>query len=138
MNTELPARISNYIGGNLDLPLSGRFLPKYNPATGKPINELPDSDESDVNRAVEAATKALPEWKNMPAEKRFRILNRIADLIEENLEMLALTETNDNGKPLWLSRQVEIPRASANFRFFASAALQFSSESHSMEELAIN
>ena len=73
-----------------------------------------------------------------PAEERFRLLNRIADLIDENLEALALAETNDNGKPLWLSKQVDIPRASANFRFFATGIMHYPSESHAMEDQAIN
>lgn len=66
------------------------------------------------------------------------LLNRIADLIDENLEELALAETNDNGKPLWLSREVDIPRASANFRFFATGIMHFATESHAMGPTAIN
>jgi aminomuconate-semialdehyde/2-hydroxymuconate-6-semialdehyde dehydrogenase len=66
------------------------------------------------------------------------ILNRIAELIDENLEDLAIAETNDNGKPLWLSRKVDIPRASSNFRFFATGIMHFANESHSMEARAIN
>src|SRR5690606_2497026 len=68
----------------------------------------------------------------------FTILNRIADLIEENLEALALAESNDNGKPLSLSRKVDIPRAAENFRFFATAVIQFASESHNMNGGTIN
>ena len=73
-----------------------------------------------------------------PVEKRFQILNRIAELIDENLDALALAETNDNGKPLWLSKTIDIPRASANFRFFATGIMHFASESHHMEDKAIN
>lgn len=65
-------------------------------------------------------------------------MNRIATLIDEHLNELSLAETNDNGKPLWLSKRVDIPRASANFRFFATGIMHFATESHSMENKAIN
>jgi aminomuconate-semialdehyde/2-hydroxymuconate-6-semialdehyde dehydrogenase len=91
-----------------------------------------------VEAAVLAAKAAFPNWSVTPAEERFRILNRIAQLIDDNLDALALAETNDNGKPLWLSKRVDIPRASSNFRFFATAIMHFSTESHHMEDKAIN
>ncbi len=100
--------------------------------------QVPDSNEKDVNIAVEAAKKAFTSWSVTPAEERFRILNRIAELIDASLDDLALAETNDNGKPLWLSRKVDIPRASANFRFFATGIMHFATESHSMEDKAVN
>lgn len=91
-----------------------------------------------MNAAVSAAKKAFPEWSVAPVEKRFKILNCIAEMIDENLEALALAETNDNGKPLWLSKKVDIPRASANFRFFATGIMHFATESHNMEDKAVN
>ena len=91
-----------------------------------------------MEAAVQAAQKAFPTWSVTPVEERFKILNRIAELINENLDELALAETNDNGKPLWLSKQVDIPRASANFRFFATGIMHFATESHNMEDKAIN
>ncbi|RYZ18162.1 MAG: aldehyde dehydrogenase family protein, partial [Chitinophagaceae bacterium] len=86
----------------------------------------------DINIAVQAAKDAFFKWSNTEPEERFRILNNIASIIEENRDELAIAETNDNGKPLWLSKRVDMYRAAANFRFFATAAMQFSSESHSM------
>ena len=71
-------------------------------------------------------------------EERFAILNRIANLIEENLDTLALAETNDNGKPLWLAKKVDIPRAAANFRFFATAIMHFATASHHNEGVSVN
>lgn len=100
--------------------------------------QIPDSNEKDVNAAVHAAQKAFPAWSVKPVEERFKILNRIAELIDENIETLALAETNDNGKPLWLSKSVDIPRASANFRFFATGIMHFAAESHNMEDKAVN
>ncbi len=100
--------------------------------------QIPDSNEKDIEVAVGAAKKAFPKWSVMPAEERFNILNRIATLIDEHLDELALAETTDTGKPLWLSKRVDIPRASANFRFFATGIMHFAAESHTMENRAIN
>lgn len=138
MKLEIPYHLENYIGGNLIAPLNGKFIDNVNPATGKIYGQIPDSDKKDVNVAVHAAQKVFPAWSKSPVEERFKILNRIAELIDENLEALAFAETNDNGKPLWLSKTVDIPRASANFRFFATGIMHFATESHNMEDKAIN
>jgi aminomuconate-semialdehyde/2-hydroxymuconate-6-semialdehyde dehydrogenase len=130
--------LENYIGGNLIGPLSGKFIDNINPATGEVYGQIPDSNEKDIEVAVHAAQKAFPFWSVTPVEQRFKILNRIAELIDDNLDTLALAETNDNGKPLWLSKQVDIPRASANFRFFATGIMHFATESHNMEDKAVN
>jgi len=134
----IPYHLENFIGGNLIGPLSGRFIENVNPATGVVFCQIPDSGEKDIDVAVAAAKEAFPKWSVTAAEERFKILNRIATLIDENLEKLALAETTDNGKPLWLSKRVDIPRASANFRFFATGIMHFTGESHSMEDKAIN
>ena len=138
MNLTAPATIANYIGGLLQAPLSGLYLDNINPATGEVYSQTPDSDIKDVEEAVGAAKAAFPLWSTTPAEERFRILNNIAQLIDDNLDALALAETNDNGKPLWLSKRVDIPRASSNLRFFATGIMHFSTESHQMEDKAIN
>jgi aminomuconate-semialdehyde/2-hydroxymuconate-6-semialdehyde dehydrogenase len=134
----IPQQLSNFIDGRWQAPADGHYLANYNPATGAMICQLPDSSGKDVQSAVDAASKAFASWSVTPAEKRFTILNRIAALIEERLEDLALLETMDNGKPLALSRRVDIPRAAANFRFFATGIIHFSAESHAMEDRAIN
>jgi len=138
MNLSAAAQIANYIGGALQSPINGKYMPNVNPATGETYSQTPDSDTADIEAAVAAAKKAFPSWSTTPAEERFRILNRIATLIDENLDALALAETNDNGKPLSLSKRVDIPRASSNFRFFATGIMHFSTESHNMEDKAIN
>jgi aminomuconate-semialdehyde/2-hydroxymuconate-6-semialdehyde dehydrogenase len=138
MNLEVPYHLENYIGGNFIGPLSGNFINNINPATAEVVGQIPDSSEKDVIAAVEAAKRAFPSWSITPAEERFKLLNRIAELIDANLETLALAETNDNGKPLWLSKEVDIPRASANFRFFATGIMHFATESHHMEDKAVN
>ncbi|MCR9289708.1 MAG: aldehyde dehydrogenase [Bacteroidetes bacterium] len=130
--------LKNYINGALIPAESGEYLDNYNPSTGKVYSYIPDSDETDIKNAVDAAEKAFPIWSKMGLEKRFRILNRIADVIEQNMDEFAKAESRDNGKPLSMARNVDIPRAQANFRFFATAILHFSSESHHMEGEAIN
>jgi aminomuconate-semialdehyde/2-hydroxymuconate-6-semialdehyde dehydrogenase len=138
MQLDIPFHLENFIGGYFIGPLSGAFLDNVNPATAEVYGQIPNSNKKDIDVAVHAAQKAFAEWSITSNEKRFSILNKIADLIDENLEALALAETNDNGKPLWLSKEVDIKRASANFRFFATAIMQFASESHAMEDKAIN
>jgi aminomuconate-semialdehyde/2-hydroxymuconate-6-semialdehyde dehydrogenase len=130
MLLNIPYTLENFIGGNFVLPKSNQFIDNVNPATNEVYGAIPNSNEEDVEWAVSSAKAAFPLWSNTPAEVRFSILQKIAELIYENLDALALAETNDNGKPLWLSKEVDIPRASSNFRFFATAAMQFASESH--------
>ena len=138
MNLSAPSHIANYIGGNLQAPVNGNYMDNVNPATGEVYSQTPDSDIQDVEAAIAAAQAAFPAWSTTPTEERFMVLNRIAQLIDDNLDALALAETNDNGKPLWLSKRVDIPRASSNFRFFATGIMHFSTDSHSMEDKAIN
>ena len=138
MKLDIPYYLENYIGGNLIGPLSGKFIENINPATGELLNHTPDSDQKDVDIAVQAASTAFQQWSVSSTTERFEVLNRIASLIDENLDELALAETTDNGKPLWLSKRVDIPRASANFRFFATGIMHFASESHVMEDKAVN
>ncbi|MGI8952679.1 MAG: aldehyde dehydrogenase [Chitinophagaceae bacterium] len=138
MNLAIPYYLENFIGGYFIAPLNSKFIDCINPAIGEVFAQIPDSNEKDIELAVNAAKKAFENWSTMPLEKKFIILNKIAELIDENLDELALAETNDTGKPLWLSKKIDIPRASANFRFFATALMHFASESHSMENSAIN
>jgi aminomuconate-semialdehyde/2-hydroxymuconate-6-semialdehyde dehydrogenase len=135
---DIPYHLDNYIGGKLVAPLSGRFIENINPATGEHFSNTPDSDDADVEKAVQVAKAAFDTWSIFPSGERFEILNRIANLIDAHLDELALAETTDNGKPLWLSKRIDIPRASANFRFFATGIMHFASESHIMEDKAIN
>lgn len=130
--------IQNLINGKLCPPVSEGYFDNVEPATGKVYSQVPDSDERDVARAVDAARNAFPAWSTMPVEGRSRILHRLADLIEKNRDDLALAESRDTGKPLALAKNVDMYRAVANFRFFASAVVNFSSEAHPTENAAIN
>ena len=123
-------KLANYIGGKLAEPASGRYFENFEPATGSVYSLVPDSDDRDVHRAVEAAKSAFPDWSSRPPEERFNLLMRIVSLIERDLESLARAESKDNGKPISLARSVDIPRAASNFRFYATAALHIASKSH--------
>jgi aminomuconate-semialdehyde/2-hydroxymuconate-6-semialdehyde dehydrogenase len=130
-------QLLNYINGELISPVSQSFLDNYNPANGAVYSQLPDSDDQDVELAFQAAKNAFPAWKNTSTEERFKLLNKIAELIDANNDELAKAESIDQGKPFWLAKN-EMIRSAQNFRFFATAAMQFSSESHHMEGHAIN
>jgi len=130
-------QLLNYINGELISPVSQSFLDNYNPANGAVYSQLPDSDAQDVELAFQAAKNAFPAWKNTSTEERFKLLNKIAELIDANNDELAKAESIDQGKPYWLAKN-EMIRSAQNFRFFATAAMQFSSESHHMEGHAIN
>lgn len=138
MNLSVYNDIRNFIDGEFQPTRSGNYIDNINPATQELIGKIPDSNEKDVAEAVEAARKAFAGWSTTPVEKRFQVLNQIATIIDAHRDELALAETIDNGKPLWLSKKVDIPRASANFRFFATGIMHFASESHHMEDKAVN
>jgi len=131
-------KIKNYINGELLEPVGKQYIDNYNPATGKVYSLIPDSDERDVEAATQAALKAFPAWSTTPKEERSRIMLTISSLIEKNLERFAIAESTDNGKPVSLAKTVDIPRAAANFHFYATAILHYASESHAMEDVAIN
>ncbi|MGB7203503.1 MAG: aldehyde dehydrogenase [Pyrinomonadaceae bacterium] len=122
--------IENYIAGELVTPASGEYLDNFDPSIGEVYSQIPNSDERDVEQAVEAATGAFPSWSQTSPEERFAILMRLVGFIERDLDALALAESVDNGKPVSLARAVDIPRAVANFRFYATAAMHAANESH--------
>lgn len=131
-------KLQNYIGGQLVPPQSGAYIDNYDPGRGQVYSLIPDSDASDVQAAVDAAKEAFPGWSSTSIQERSRIMVRISELIGENLDRLAAAESKDNGKPVSLATAVDIPRAQANFYFYATAILHDSSESHSMGEVALN
>ncbi|MDQ6624111.1 MAG: aldehyde dehydrogenase family protein, partial [Verrucomicrobiota bacterium] len=131
-------RIANFIGGKFAEPIGGEYLDNIEPATGQVYSKVPDSDERDVEQAVLAAEKAFADWSRTSAADRSRVLVRIADLIERDLEKLARAESIDTGKPLSLARSLDIPRAASNFRFFATAILHTENEAHVTDGVAFN
>jgi aminomuconate-semialdehyde/2-hydroxymuconate-6-semialdehyde dehydrogenase len=131
-------RIQNFIDGEFSQPIGGKYLDNIEPATGKPYSQVADSDARDVDLAVAAAEKAFVDWSRRSGTDRSQILLRMADLIERDLEKFARAESVDTGKPLSLARSLDIPRAVANFRFFATAILHTESEAHITDGVAFN
>ncbi len=123
-------RFQHWIDGTACDPANGRWRDVFDPATGTAFAQVADGDADDVGRAVEAARRAFPAWSGLPTFERARWLERLADALEAALDDVAHAESRDGGKPLRLAREVEIPRAVSNLRFFAHAATQFASESH--------
>jgi aminomuconate-semialdehyde/2-hydroxymuconate-6-semialdehyde dehydrogenase len=130
--------LANLIDGRLQPPGGDAWLDVYEPATGQVFARCPDSTGGDVDAAVRAAQAAASGWAATPADERARRINRLADLLEAQLEIFATAESRDSGKPVALARRVDIPRAVANLRFFAAAITQWPGESHAMEAGAIN
>lgn len=122
--------IKNFINNEEHIPLSGLWLDNYDPASGEIYGEIPNSNKEDVESAYKAARAAFPFWSRTTVELRSKIMLRIADLIEEELETLAAAESRDNGKPVSLARSIDIPRSSSNFRFYGHAITQYSSKAH--------
>ena len=131
-------KILNYINGNLIEPTSGKYLDNYNPSNGKVYSLIPDSEKLDIDNAVAAAKEAFITWSKTPKQERSDILMKIADTIEKYADELVKAESKDNGKPETSASHVDIPRASANIRFFAGAILHDSSQMHEMDGMAIN
>ena len=123
-------RFPHWIDGAPSDPANGRWRDVFDPATGTPFAQVADGDADDVECAVEAARRAFPAWSALPTFERARWLERLADALEAALDDIAHAESRDGGKPLRLAREIEIPRAVSNLRFFAHAATQFASESH--------
>ncbi|MBK8444987.1 MAG: aldehyde dehydrogenase [Sphingobacteriales bacterium] len=122
--------LHNYINGAWLPPQQQQYFDNINPATGEVSGNIPDSDAADIEQAVAAAQAAFPQWSAMPPDMRAKHLLQLAAAIEHHLEHLAAAESADNGKPISVARSVDIPRAAANFRFFAQAVTQFSTETH--------
>jgi aminomuconate-semialdehyde/2-hydroxymuconate-6-semialdehyde dehydrogenase len=130
--------ILNMIGGSLVEPLNGEWLDTVNPATGDVHARVPRSTNADVERAVAAAREAFPAWARLTNKQRSKILLAVSQGIADRLDELALAETNDNGKPLWLSKSVDIPRAVDNMAFFATEILHAHTAAHQTDPHVFN
>lgn len=113
------SRYGNYIGGEFVDPVGGRWFANPTPVTGRTIAEFPRSDAKDIERALDAAHAAADAWGKTSVQERANVLLAIADRIEDNLEMLALTESWDNGKPIRETLNADLPLAVDHFRYFA-------------------
>ncbi len=112
-------RYDNFIGGKWTAPVNGRYFDNVSPITGKPVCEVARSDAADIELALDAAHAAKDAWGRMAPAERALILHRIADVMEQNLNLLATAETWDNGKPIRETLAADIPLAIDHFRYFA-------------------
>ena len=131
-------KIYNYINGELLAPKNGNYLDNLSPVNGQVYSCIPDSDPQDVEIAIQAAKEAFPYWRGLSKQERYDHLMRLSKGIKSRFEELVDAESFDNGKPQWLARLVDIPRASANIEFFATASLHYASELHDMDGGALN
>jgi len=115
----LKPRYGNYIGGEFVAPLSGQYFSNTSPVDGSVIGEFPRSNAADINKALDAAHAAADAWGRTSVQERSHILLKIADRIEANLELLAVAETWDNGKPVRETLNADVPLAVDHFRYFA-------------------
>ncbi len=123
-------RLSHWIDGAAREPAGNGWLQVFDPAGGKPFAEVARGNAADVDGAVAAAQRAFPAWSSLPNSERAAWLEKLASALEARLDDFAHAEARDGGKPLRLARDIEIPRAVSNLRFFAHAATPFGSESH--------
>ncbi len=112
------ARYENFIGGEWVPPSSGTYFENVTPITGQTMCEIPRSNAADVDRALDAAHAAKRAWGKTSTTERGRILEKIAQRIEDNLEMLATVETWDNGKPIRETMAADLPLVVDHFRYF--------------------
>ena len=121
MKANLYARYDLYINGQWVPASDGKVFTAYNPATGEKLAECAEATKEDVDAAVKAAWAAFPAWRDMGIAERAGILEKIADIIDENAELLATIESMDNGKPIRETMAIDVPYSSDHFRYFAGA-----------------
>jgi aldehyde dehydrogenase len=113
------SRYDNWIGGRWVPPVKGQYFENVSPVNGKPFCEVARSTAEDIELALDAAHAAAPAWGKTPVATRADILNKVADRLEQNLELLAVAETWDNGKPVRETLAADLPLAIDHFRYFA-------------------
>ena len=121
MGVKVPykAKYDNFIGGKWVAPVNGEYFDVISPVTGLPYTKAARSNEADVELALDAAHAAADKWGKTPPADRANLLLKIADRLEQNLELLATAETVDNGKPIRETINADIPLAIDHFRYFA-------------------
>jgi aldehyde dehydrogenase len=117
---EVKSRYENFIGGRWIAPVEGEYSENLTPATGEPFTEVPKSTPEDIELALDAAHATKVAWGEASTTERSNVLNKVADAIEENLELLAVAESWENGKPVRETLNADIPLAADHFRYFAS------------------
>ena len=138
MEINLQKKYQLYIDGEWRDASDGSTIKTYNPANGQLLSEIADASEEDVDAAVKAARKAFKNWSKTTVVERAIILNKIADIIDENSEYLATLETIDNGKPIRETMEADIPLAADHFRYFASAIRSEEGIASNIDENTLN
>ncbi|MEK6628431.1 MAG: aldehyde dehydrogenase [Bdellovibrionota bacterium] len=131
-------KILNFINGKLQEPEDKKYIENFNPSRGLVYSLIPNSNEADVNLAVEAAQKAFPAWSKLTPDQRAQYLRKLSTAILQKLDLFVQAESIDNGKPVSVARAVDIPRSARNFEFFAEAITQFHGESFRTGADALN
>ena len=138
MNIKLQEKYQLYIDGQWREASDGGVLKTYNPATGEFLAEIADATEKDVDDAVKAAERAFITWGKTTVAERADVLNKIADVIDDNAEYLATIETMDNGKPIRETTGADIPLAADHFRYFAGVIRSDEGSSTMLDENTLN
>lgn len=134
MNVSLKENYQLFIDGQWVDAEQGKTIPSTNPATGEHLANIAEASQEDVERAVKAAQKAFISWRKTDVYKRADILNKIADRIDENAELLATVETMDNGKPIRETKNIDIPFSAEHFRYFAGVILSEEGTSNILQD----
>lgn len=138
MNVNIQKKYQLFINGEWRDSSDGETIKTYNPATGELLSEIADATEKDVNDAVKSAKKAFETWSKTTPAERASLLNKIADIIDENAEYLATIETMDNGKPIRETTGADIPLAADHFRYFAGVIRADEGVASNIDENTLN
>lgn len=138
MNKQLQNKYQLYINGEWKDASDGATIKTYNPANGEFLAEIADATNNDVDEAILAAKEAFKTWGKTTPVERAAVLNKIADIIDENAEFLATVETMDNGKPIRETTGADIPLAADHFRYFASVIRAEEGTSTMIDENTLN
>ena len=122
-------QLANFINGRFIQPKSEEYIDVFAPATGQVYSKVPNSNSTDINIAFQAANSSFPGWAELTVTDRSKYLHKIAELLEHQLDDFADYESRDTGKPITLAKSVDMPRAIANFRFFAEYGQTFKFDS---------
>ncbi|MEJ9150434.1 aldehyde dehydrogenase [Bacillus smithii] len=129
----------HFINGKYCSSVDHKTFENINPATEEVIGTVAEGGKKEIDLAVTAARKALNgPWKEISTQERSKIIRRIGDIILKRIDELAMLETLDTGKPLWLAKQLDIPRAAYNFHFFADYMISVGTEAYEQDNIAIN
>jgi len=131
-------KIQNFIDGKFCDPVKNQYVDNINPALGTPYSLVGFSTKEDVELAVKSAKKSFIDWKKTSIKERVHYLKLISNLINKNLDEFAKAETIDNGKPLKLSTNVDIPRAVENFEFYSQCLSQFGEKAYQSDASTFN